>query len=164
MNDRMPSKDTEESKEKQRQYYLKNRDKKLKQAKEYREKNKDKIKEYQQKNKDKIKEYRETNKEKKKEYDKEYRETNKDKIKEYHQTPVGKKSHRISQWKRSGVMCDDWDALYQKYLTTPLCELCNCPLTEDTINTSTTRCLDHCHDSGLFRNVLCWNCNINVVR
>tara|TARA_R100000808_G_C2145021_1_gene152788 strand:- start:2210 stop:2614 length:405 start_codon:yes stop_codon:yes gene_type:complete len=125
--------------------------------KQYREKNKEKIKqknkEYHQKNKDKIKEYQQKNKDKIKEYDKEYR-----------QTPSGKKSKRISNWKRSGVMCDDWDALYQKYINTHFCELCNCKLTEDTINTSTTRCLDHCHDSGLFRNVLCNNCNLNVIR
>ena len=104
------------------------------------------------------------NKEKRKAYHKEYREKNKDKIKEYHkeyrQTPAGKKTYRITNWKQSGVMCDDWDALYQKYLDTHLCELCSCPLTEDTISTSTTRCLDHCHDSGLFRNVLCWGCNV----
>ena len=127
----MPCKDSEERKDKDRLYYLKNREKKLEYAKEYREKNKEKLNERK---------------------------------KEYNQTPTGKKSCRISQWKKRGVMCDDWDALYQKYLTTHLCELCDCPLTEDTIATSTTRCLDHCHDSGLFRNVLCWNCNINVVR
>ena len=127
----MPCKDSEERKAKRRQSYLKNREKELKQAKEYRETNKDKIKEYQ---------------------------------KEYRLTPSGKKSSRITDWKRMGVMCDDWDALYQKYIDTHFCELCNCPLTEDTINTSTTRNLDHCHDTGLFRNVLCWNCNIHVIR
>tara|TARA_R110000787_G_C13122428_1_gene414997 strand:- start:118 stop:534 length:417 start_codon:yes stop_codon:yes gene_type:complete len=128
----------EEQKEKHRLYNLKNRERK----KEWRLKNKDKIKEkdrlYYLKNKEKVAQQK----------------------KEYHQSPEGKKSLRISRWRQRGVMCDDWDALYQKYLDTHLCELCSCPLTEDTISTSTTRCLDHCHDSGLFRNVLCWGCNV----
>ena len=138
----MPCKDTEERKDKARLYYLKNREKKLEWQRQYRLKNKDKIKEYENKNKEKIKQRK----------------------KEYNQTPARKKSQRISDWKKRGVMCDNWDALYQKYIDTHLCELCNCPLTEDSISTSTTRCLDHCHDTGLFRNVLCWQCNINVVR
>ena len=143
MNDGMPySGSPEEQKEKQRLYNLKNKEK----TKDWRIKNKDKVKQKQ-------KEYREKNKDRIKEYNK-----------QYHQTPAGKKFARISNWRKSGVMCDDWDALYQKYLTTHLCQLCSCPLTEDSISTSTTRCLDHCHDTGLFRNVLCWNCNINVVR
>ena len=138
MNDRMPCKDTEERKDKDRLYYLKNREKRLEYAKEYREKNKDKIKEYENKNKEKIKQRK----------------------KEYNQTPARKKSQRISDWKKRGVMCDDWDELYEKYITTELCEECNCVLTEDKQNTKTTRCLDHDHQTGLFRNVICNGCNV----
>ena len=151
----------EEIKEKSRLYREKNKEKKKAYDSEYH-------KEYRDKNKDKIKQSRRKhyleNKDKLAEYQKEYNVKNKEKVstraKEYYQTPAGKKTKRISTWKKRGVMCDDWDALYQKYLDTHLCELCSCPLTEDTISTSTTRCLDHCHDSGLFRNVLCWGCNV----
>ena len=128
------------------------------------EEQKEKQRLYNLKNKEKTKDWRIKNKDKRKEYNKQWYLKNKDKRKEYnkkqYQTPEGKKSQRISHWRQRGVMCDDWDALYQKYLDTHLCELCSCPLTEDTISTSTTRCLDHCHDSGLFRNVLCWGCNV----
>jgi len=114
------------------------------------------------------KEYREKNKERIKEYQKEYNEKNKEKIREYNkvynQSPTRKKSFRIGQWKRYGVIHDDFDELYEKYINTEFCELCNCKLTEDKTSTKTTRCLDHCHETGEFRNVLCWDCNIRIVR
>tara|TARA_R110002126_G_C10105857_1_gene466727 strand:- start:46 stop:438 length:393 start_codon:yes stop_codon:yes gene_type:complete len=103
------------------------------------------------------------NKEKIKEKKRLWRLQNQDKViemnKKYYQTPAGKKAQRIGNWRKSGVICDDWDALYEKYINTEQCELCNVELTEDKNNTSTTRCLDHDHETGLFRNVLCLACN-----
>ena len=110
------------------------------------------------------KEYYKKNREKRKQQVKEYDKKNKEKLKEYRQTGKGKKLKRISQWRRSGVIHRDFDELYEKFINTELCELCSVKLTEDKINTSTTRCLDHCHESGEFRNVLCNSCNLNVVR
>jgi DNA repair exonuclease SbcCD ATPase subunit len=121
--------------------------------KQYREKNKEKIKEYQ-------KEYNQT--ENRKQYEKEYRENNKDKIKEckkqYYQTEQGKKSKRISNWKISGVIHQNFDELYEKYINTEHCELCSVELTEGK-RTNTTRVLDHEHQTGEFRNILCHSCN-----
>ena len=120
--------------------------------KEYRQKNKDKInqknKEYRQKNKDKIEEY----------YQK-----NKDKLAQYRQTPQGKKTHRISQWKHQGIICDDFCALYDHFIKTSYCDACKVELTYDKYNTATTKCLDHDHtitDRPNFRNVLCNSCNV----
>ena len=136
-----------------RKYNEKNKEKKAEYNKKYheknKEKNKDKRKEYYEKNKDKIKEYREKNKEKIAEYHKEYK-----------QTPAGIKTQRISNWKNYGIICDDWDVLYERYLNTEFCELCNVELTEDKVMTKTTRCLDHCHETGEFRNILCNLCNL----
>ena len=106
------------------------------------------------------KEYYKKNREKRKQQVKEYDKKNKEKLKEYRQTGKGKKLKRISQWRRSGVIHRDFDELYEKFINTELCELCSVKLTEDKTTTLTTRCLDHDHESGEFRNILCHSCNI----
>ena len=94
-----------------------------------------------------------------KEYFKQYHQKNKDKIKEYYQTPQGKKTRRISKWKHRGVIHQNFDELYEKYINTEHCELCSVKLTEGK-RTNTTRVLDHDHESGEFRNIICHYCNI----
>ena len=93
-----------------------------------------------------------------------YRDTHKEEIaakaKIRGQTPAGRKAKSISNWKIYGIICDDWDALYERYITTIHCEQCNVELTTDRYNTETTRTLDHNHDTHLFRNVLCHSCNV----
>jgi len=124
------------------------------------------------------KEYRKKNKEKKKEYGKKYYEKNRDKLleqkkehyennrekrreqfKKYYRTENGFKIHKIACWKRLGVVCDNFDALYDHYTSTAYCDACKVELTIDKQNTSTTKCMDHCHETGLFRNILCHSCN-----
>ena len=121
-------------------------------------------KEWREKNKEKKslsqKEYREKNKEKLLEQQKEWREKNKNKISEYKQTEKGIKSRRISHWKASGLICDNYDQLYNHYLKTAYCDACKVKLTYDKRNTSTTKMIDHCHETGLFRNILCHSCNV----
>ena len=130
--------------------------------KEWYHKNKDKRKQHQTK-------YRENNKETIKQYQKEWYQNNKEKVgqqkKEYTQTEVGKKTNRISSWKYIGIITDDYDALYEKFINTKNCELCNCELTVDKRNTKTTRCLDHDHsitDRDNVRNILCLSCNASL--
>ena len=126
-----------------KKWYEENKDTHKQNQKEYRENNKEKIKDYRENNKEKIKEYYQENKEK----IKEYREEN-------------KKYIRISCWKRNCVICDDYNALYEKYLNATHCDNCNVKLTIDKRTTSTTKVLDHNHNTGLFRNILCHSCNI----
>jgi hypothetical protein len=131
----------EEQKARKREYYEKNKDKILEERKEHYEKNKDKIleqkKEYKLNNKDKIKE----------------------KNKEYFQTEAGKKSSRITKWKKRNVKSEDYDALYEYYLNCKYCENCEVELVEGSIGAN-KKCLDHDHKTGLFRNILCHSCNI----
>ena len=131
--------------------------------KEYRENNKEKIKEYLENNKEKIKEQRKECYEKNKEYHKVYQENNKKKIKEYqkayNQSDAGKKSMRITKWRKREVECEDFESLYEFYINCKECEECGIELTEDKRITATTRCLDHCHKTNKFRNVLCHSCN-----
>ena len=106
----------------------------------------------------------------KKEYNEKYRKKNKDKIKghyenygkKYRQTPKGIKSYRIRNWRKRGVICDNWNAMYDHYLKTSYCDFCRCELTYDRYHTSTTKCLDHDHsitDRPNFRNIICHSCN-----
>jgi hypothetical protein len=135
--------------------------------KKYQEDNKEKIKEqrkkYRENNKDKIKEankkYIETHKAEKKEYDKKYTQEHKEEKKVYRQTESCKKSNRITRWKQYGVICDDYDELYERYINTKCCELCGVEFVKGDISVN-RRCLDHDHETGLFRNVLCCRCNI----
>ena len=124
--------------------------------KEYREKNKEKSKLYYQANKEKYKEnhkeYIKNNKEKIKEHDKEY-------SKEYRKTENSKKSNQISCWKIRGVKNDDFSSLYDKYINCKNCEECNVELQTGN-NMKNKRVLDHDHETGLFRNVLCNSCNL----
>jgi hypothetical protein len=136
-------------------------------SKEYREANRKKLKEYREANREKIneknKEYREANREKLNEKYKEYYQLNREKQKEYNkeynQTEVGKKIHRIARWKRWGVINDDYNALYEYYLNCKKCEECNIELIEGNFGAN-KKVLDHDHQTGLFRNVLCHSCNV----
>ena len=96
-----------------------------------------------------------------------YYKNNRDKLlqksKDYYFTDEGKKNHRIVIWKQQGVIHDDFDALYDKYINTNECELCDIPITSGR-GLIGKKHLDHDHKTGLFRNILCGNCNTNVLR
>ena len=86
---------------------------------------------------------------------------NKEKIKEYqkeyNRSEKGKKSARISGWKKRGIVSQNFDELYERFINTTHCEVCNIELIEGTLNDS--RSLDHQHASGEIRNILCHRCN-----
>lgn len=92
---------------------------------------------------EKQRRYYEKNKEKQQEYKKRYYQNNKD-------------IHRQFEWKRNGVIHDDFNELYRYYINCDKCEIC-----KKSLKDSYDRCLDHCHETGKFRKVLCRNCNIN---
>jgi len=95
-----------------------------------------------------------------KETTKKYREKNKQKLKEYNdkyfKSAPGIKTYTINNWKRRGVI-GDYDKLYEYHLSVNECENCGIELNQDQ---STKKCLDHDHTTGLFRNILCQNCNL----
>ena len=62
----------------------------------------------------------------------------------------------ISNWKSRGLIYDDYDELYEIYIKTMKCQYCN-----KEFNNNTDRCLDHDHNTGLFRKIVCRACNVN---
>ena len=64
------------------------------------------------------------------------------------------KTLAIYSWKRQGLI-GDYESIYQRYMNTTHCDRCNILL--DKIN---FKCMDHCHSTGKFRNILCNSCNI----
>ena len=142
-----------------KKYYEKNKERWQAYFKKYREEHSEEIKEN-------IKKWRENNKGETKEYNKKWRENNKGYDEEYRQTPKGVRVNRINNWKQRGMLEPEegWEAFAEMVLNTTNCAECGIELTEDRYNTRTTRCVDHSHITGLFRNVVCHSCNSGLPR
>ena len=71
--------------------------------------------------------------------------------------PKDHKSSKKKYWKWVGVNMDNFDEFYNRYIHSSQCELCN-----KIYDKNSNRCLDHCHTTGKFRNVVCRTCNLNL--
>ena len=139
--------------------------------KEYRQKNKAKLyeqkKEYDKKKKTdevyqtKIREYKRVwanenyDADKSAEYYKDNTEECKERIKNWRKTPNGQKYIALNNWKRYGVIHEDFDNLYEHYMNTNVCNVCKVIFTD-----KNNKCLDHDHENGQFRYILCNSCNV----
>lgn len=74
------------------------------------------------------------------------------------------KLDRKNKWiNRFGVKFDseeEFEAVYERYISTWYCDLCNCELCEGNTGQG-KRVLDHDHATGKFRNILCNKCNLS---
>ena len=114
-----------------------------------------------QKQTDKAAKWNKENKEKRKIIQKRYTENNKESINDYRNEFHHLK--KICDWKnKRGIKLkpnEDWESVYLYWKTCERCELCDVELTDGT-GELTSRNLDHDHDTGFIRDVLCWGCNI----
>ena len=80
--------------------------------------------------------------------------------KKYRESEKGKKAYKIASWKSQGIISSNWDLLYEKFINTTNCQLCNIELIEG--KKTNSRCLDHDHnikDADNVRYILCHKCN-----
>jgi len=84
-------------------------------------------------------------------------------MKIYRNTYKGRKSKRVSDWKRAGILFHNYDTLYDIFMETDECDFCGCRLNTDY---KTRKCCDHDHnidDADNVRGILCHTCNIRDV-
>ena len=157
----------EKAREYQRQYRIRNADKIKEQRStpEYKAKVKerDRLRWLNNDNnwKETCAEYRENNREKINEKRKQSYQQNREKELERQKTPNARMTKRIYDWKRQGLKCDNYEDLYNYFITTEKCEKCDCDLVGGG-RAKNSRVMDHCHISGEFRNVLCRACNATL--
>ena len=66
----------------------------------------------------------------------------------------------IINWKRSGLLCRDGETykdIYYHVMSINNCQLCQIEFNKEKSNQ--VRCMDHDHNTGYFRKVLCRRCN-----
>jgi len=71
------------------------------------------------------------------------------------------KSYTIKNWKKYGVISEDYNLLYKTHMEITHCQLCNIKFTDES---KYQRSLDHCHATGLYRKTLCRGCNASYLK
>ena len=97
--------------------------------------------------------------EKGKERRKKYRESEKG-IK-YRESDTGKKSKTRGRWKALGLNMENFEEIYKRYTDAIFCDICECVLEGNGRN---MKCMDHDHDNGEFRNIVCNYCNLYICK
>jgi hypothetical protein len=59
-----------------------------------------------------------------------------------------------ASWRKIGLKTDNFDEIYNKYIYATHCDLCGKEFMK-----SINRNMDHCHNTGEFRNIVCRKCN-----
>jgi len=72
------------------------------------------------------------------------------------------KSKTIYSWRNIGVISEDFDKLYENHMNINNCKLCNIEFDKNI--RSQWRTLDHDHNTGFYRQTICYKCNIQFDR
>tara|TARA_R110000824_G_scaffold344335_1_gene530971 strand:- start:3383 stop:3697 length:315 start_codon:yes stop_codon:yes gene_type:complete len=86
---------------------------------------------------------------------------NNERNRRWNKTPKGRLCHNKKQWKKRGLDMDTFYYVYPIYLTSTNCERCGILFSGK--NDGGGKCMDHCKTTGIFRNIICRNCNVNVI-
>ena len=85
--------------------------------------------------------------------------------KKYKQSPQGRKKYRTDKWISRGLKFREGETLvdiYTRYMETDICECCECILTQgERYNSKTTKVMDHDHQTGFCRAIVCHSCNVS---
>ena len=87
--------------------------------------------------------------------------------KRWRQTDKGKFIRNRNHWIVGGIVepLEGWKEFWEVYKKKTHCELCNIEFDLENGKTSKkARCLDHHHNSGAIRNVICRYCNMSPMR
>lgn len=79
----------------------------------------------------------------------------------YCKTPKGQMAGRKKLWKKRGLDMETFYYVYPIFMNATNCERCGIQFSGK--NDGKGKCMDHCKTTGMFRNILCRNCNVNVV-
>ncbi len=159
-------KNNQDSREYQLQYQREYRKKNAEALKEYREKNKEKLeaynKEWNVKNKDKIKGYNDANREYRDQHTKEWRAAHPEYQKEYYvknRDVIYEKARHYNCLKRGTTLEE-----FEKAVVAQgnCCALCLKPESKKFKGKVTRLAVDHDHETGKFRALLCSGCNTGI--
>ena len=73
----------------------------------------------------------------------------------YKQSEKGIKNNFKQKWKQMGLNMENFEEIYRIYQMAIFCDICEEVLGEG----NRKKCMDHCHYSGEFRNIVCLSCN-----
>ena len=74
-------------------------------------------------------------------------------------------TYRVSNWKKQGIISDEWKTIYDRYVNAECCESCNSVFRKNIYKNGkiwrmNNKVLDHDHLTGKIRNIICQSCNI----